>query len=83
MQNLVNFGVLPLVFDDPADYDKIDADDTLVIENIKVSIVKNQITVTDKTKGIDIPAHHVMSQHHVELVLEGGLLRFIQNHQND
>lgn len=83
MQNLVNFGVLPIVFDDPKDYDWIDRDDTLIIEQVKQSILNNRIIVRNATKNNDIAAHHEMSEHHVELVLEGGLLRYIQNHQND
>jgi len=83
MQNLVNFGILPIVFDNPADYDQIEQDDILIIENIKDSVIKNHVVVRNATKNIDIVTHHVMSPHHVELVLEGGLLRYIQNHQND
>ena len=83
MQNLVNFGVLPIVFDDPADYDRISQDDTLVIEDVKKSALENRFVIHNVTKNFDFGAHHQMSPHHVELLLEGGLLRYIRNHQSD
>ena len=33
-QNLVNFGVLPLTFADPADYDRLDLGDTIQLAGV-------------------------------------------------
>ncbi len=50
-QNLANFGVLALEFDDPADYDGIDPDDTLRIDDLHEALeAKDAITVQNLTK---------------------------------
>lgn len=36
--NLINHGVIPAVFADPSDYDKIDQEDELSIENLRESL---------------------------------------------
>ena len=56
--NLINTGILPLTFADPADYDKIEQGDILELPNIKDAIANGTpITLVDKTKGISIPVN--------------------------
>ena len=53
--NLVNYGILPLVFVDAADYDGIDANDALVMEGLHAFLESKDgallITVQNVTKG--------------------------------
>lgn len=54
--NLVNYGILPLVFTDPADYEKISADDLLVFSGLHGLLDADgdtapQLTVRNQTKG--------------------------------
>jgi aconitate hydratase len=37
-QNLVNFGVLPAIFEDPAVYERLDAGDELIVEGLKTAL---------------------------------------------
>nr|WP_235776223.1 hypothetical protein [Rickettsiella massiliensis] len=55
-QNLINFGILPLVFAHPADYDDIDKNDVLQICHLRQQLTQNQIlTVTNKRKAMPMP----------------------------
>ena len=51
LANLVNFGLLPIVFDDKSDYDKIDEMDELKIENVKSLYDSFDLTVENITKN--------------------------------
>jgi len=77
MANLINSGILPLTFVNEEDYDKIDQDDELVIQDAREQ-VKNasvsHIMIINKTKGISIPVKANLSERQVEIMLAGGLL---------
>jgi aconitate hydratase len=73
--NLVNFGILPLVFAHPADYDKIDVDDELRLAGINEAIVSAEtITVVNVTKGIELECLVQLAPRQREILASGGLL---------
>ncbi len=75
--NLANAGILPLVFKDEADYDRIDQMDELELPDIRSAIADNsKIIVKDLTKGIEFEAEAVLSARQREMVLAGGLLNY-------
>ena len=77
MANLINSGILPLVFDDPADYDAIAQGDALVIEDAPAQIAAGgAIVVTNRTNGHVIRTHLDASQRLCRILLAGGLIRF-------
>jgi aconitate hydratase len=77
--NLINFGIIPLTFDDPADYDKIESGDEIVVEGVTDSIRKNEpLTLVNKTKGVEIKATYDLSDRQRDIVLEGGLLNYVK-----
>jgi len=77
--NLINFGVLPLVFRDPADYDRINQGDMLAIRNIKSSITDSSpVTVEDITQGFTFEASANLNEREGELILKGGLLAYMR-----
>jgi aconitate hydratase len=79
-QNLINFGILPLVFVDPDGYDQIRRDDTLVITDIRVAIQKgNILNVTNKRKNKKFKVKHLMTQRQVEMILAGSLINVVKN----
>ena len=49
--NLVNHGIVPMLFEDPADYEKVDLRDELEIENFLDQIPTRRVVVKDVTKG--------------------------------
>ena len=76
--NLINHGIVPMVFADPADYDKLELSDELSILNFREQIKAKRVTVVDKTKGISIDAVLELSDDEVGVILEGGQLRYVQ-----
>ena len=77
--NLINFGIVPLVFENPADYDAIAAGDELVIEGFKKAMeTGGKIVIKNKTKGKDIAVKHNMSGRDRLIVLAGGTLNYIK-----
>ncbi|HET7414953.1 MAG TPA: aconitate hydratase [Arthrobacter sp.] len=70
-QNLANFGVLALEFDDPADYDKIQSGDTLKIENIRSQLPETH-EVTARHGDGTIKLRHRLSPRQAEMVVKGG-----------
>ncbi|AEF42932.1 aconitate hydratase [Hoyosella subflava] len=74
-QNLANFGIVPLEFVNPEDYEQIDADDVIVIDGVRDALQSGkELTVHNATKGVDIPVRHRMSTRQVEGVVAGGLI---------
>jgi aconitate hydratase len=76
--NLVNFGVLPLVFRNPADYDKIEPDDALSVENWSEAVVKGEsIVLSNERSGATIECTCALSEKQTAVMLAGGLLNHI------
>ena len=76
--NLVNHGIIPMLFADPSDYDKIDQEDELEFNNLLDQIPTRKVTVTDKTKGFDFEVNLDLSDNEVEVVLSGGQLAYLK-----
>ena len=74
--NLVNFGIVPLIFDDPADYDRVEAGDRLVAEDFAAALRGDgTLEIRDATKGFAFHAHAPLGARQREIVAAGGLLR--------
>ncbi len=77
--NLINSGILPLVFQNPSDYDEIDEFDDLVFENLKTMIsTSNDILVRNKTKGKTYNLFFQGSKKDCETLLIGGTINKIR-----
>ena len=76
--NLVNHGIIPMLFADPSDYDKIDQEDELEFNNLLDQIPTRKVTVTDKTKRLDFEVNLDLSDNEVEVVLSGGQLAYLK-----
>lgn len=76
--NLVNHGIIPMIFADPADYDKVDLYDELEIENLRDQMRTRKITVKDKTKDITFKVKLELSDSELEVILCGGQLRYLK-----
>ena len=75
--NLINSGILPLTFKNPDDYDKIERDDEIAIENaIEQVKAGGEIIIKNVTKGIDIVTETMLSDRQVDMILAGGLLNY-------
>jgi aconitate hydratase len=75
MANLINSGILPLVFADEADYDRIEQGDVLEIADAPAKVDGNvEFTVANKTKGFAFPVRLEVSARLKEVLKDGGLL---------
>lgn len=75
--NLINSGILPLTFENEADYDKIDLGDDLVLENIRDAVENGEkVILKNKTKGVEISLVSDYSERQRKLLLAGGLLNY-------
>ena len=77
-QNLINYGVVPLEFQNPEDYDKIEEKDNLIIVEFREQIEKNKITILNKTKGASFVTTSNFSPREKELIYKGGLLNYLK-----
>lgn len=74
--NLVNFGILPLVFCDLDDYDDFYPADQLVIDNIREQLDLKEVVINNISKGHNFQVKHLLSARQIEIVKEGGLLNY-------
>ena len=82
-QNLANFGIIPLEFTNPEDYDKIDEGDQLRIDNVQEQIKQREgIEVVNVTKDITIRAHHTLSGRQLQALLDGSVINTYKLMQN-
>ncbi|MBC3900443.1 aconitate hydratase [Acetobacterium malicum] len=76
--NLINNGILPLVFETEADYDTIELNDELIIENALEAVKSGQAKLVNKTKGLTYTMLLEVSERQKEMLLAGGLINLIK-----
>lgn len=76
--NLINNGILPLVFANEADYDAIELNDELIIENALDAVKSGQAKLINKTKGLTYVMLLEVSERQKEMLLAGGLINLIK-----
>lgn len=76
--NLVNHGVIPMLFADPAAYDSIDQMDTLEFSDLLAQIPTRRVTVKNVTKHFEFEAILDLTDNEIEVVLAGGQLRYLK-----
>ncbi len=76
--NLINAGILPLTFVNEADYDKIGQGDDIAISGVRKSVEDGnaELTLVNKSKGIEIPVLCELTGRTKEIMLAGGLLDY-------
>ena len=74
--NLINFGILPLTFENPDDYDKIEQGDELNAPDILKELNGHKpITFINKTKGnAEYKFKYNLTDRQIKIIKEGGLL---------
>jgi aconitate hydratase len=77
--NLVNFGVVPLVFADEADYDAIEPGDRLEIHDIRRRLEEgaSAVEVRNVSMGTALTAHLNLLPRLRRILLAGGLLNYV------
>ncbi|MBF0516832.1 MAG: aconitate hydratase [Nitrospirae bacterium] len=78
--NLINFGILPLTFEDSGIAGKINAGDRLVIKGIREAVTNGQTcTVENATAGFTFTCVSNLNSRERELILIGGLLPYTKS----
>ncbi len=76
--NLVNHGIIPMLFDDPAAYDSIDQMDELEINDLLNQIPTRHVKVHNKTKHFTFHVSLDLTDNEIDVVLAGGQLRYLK-----
>jgi aconitate hydratase len=77
--NLMNWGIVPLTFANPADYEKINQGDMVEMPHLRDELKAGK-EVTLKVKGADIKAKCELTPRAIEILLEGGLIPHTKKH---
>ncbi|MDD4905608.1 MAG: aconitate hydratase [Methylobacter tundripaludum] len=83
LQNLSNFGILPLIFANPDDWNKIAQGDRLSIPDVRNAISRgNSVKVINLTKNETYDTEHRMTQYQVDMVLAGSLINLVKQKES-
>ena len=79
--NLINFGIIPLLFENHADYEAIAQGDELVVAGVREAVQSGAecIVLRNVTRGSDVAAKLNLTARQREIILAGGLLNFTKD----
>ena len=78
--NLINFGIVPLVFENPADYDILEEGMSLSFPSFMADIKSgNRVKAVDAKSGREFFFLHDLEKKGVDLIEAGGMLNYIFN----
>ena len=78
--NLVNAGILPLTFENEADYDCVSQGDKLELSALRAAVKdKNSVVMKNATNGKEITLKIELSEREREIILAGGLLDYTRS----
>lgn len=78
-ENLINYGILPLVFKNKEDYEKVDMNDVFVIEDVYSQVDKGEVTVKVVNKNIKFTGILEISNYDKQILKEGGAVNYLRN----
>ncbi|MGI8632409.1 MAG: aconitate hydratase [Solirubrobacterales bacterium] len=81
-QNLVSYGVLPLLFDDPSDKEKFSQGDKVTIEDIHSQLDSGEDTVKVTVGDHEISTHHGMSERQIDVLKAGGAINHFRQREH-
>lgn len=80
--NLVNSGIIPLVFKKSEDYDDVEEGDELFIENVPSQVKKGLVKVKNMTKNREYKMLLNITVRQKEIIVQGGLLNLVKSKGN-
>jgi aconitate hydratase len=79
-QNLVNYGIVPFVFDNPEDYGQIEEQDILEFSDLFQSIKKGETSmVRNSSRNKEIKVRCELTSHQKDILLAGGLINLLRD----
>lgn len=76
--NLINFGILPLTFKNPADYDSLKQGDLLVFKGVRMLIASGASEIAVQVEGREIVTLLEISERERQDLLAGGTLNYVK-----
>ncbi|OGP39181.1 MAG: aconitate hydratase [Deltaproteobacteria bacterium RIFCSPLOWO2_02_FULL_42_39] len=76
--NLINFGIVPLLFSDPSDYEKLKLGDRLRFPDLRKQIEAGKDEVTAECNGREIKLKLRVTDRERKCILEGGYLNLVK-----
>ncbi len=78
--NLINFGILPLIFANSDDYEKVEQGDLLEIKNLLDRVTNSQkYIIVNLNKNVEFEVFSNLNAKETELIIQGGLLPYVRN----
>jgi aconitate hydratase len=81
--NLVNFGILPVIFSDPSDYDQLELNDVIVLENAREqlagSLNDQTLILKMSKKNQTLTVKHNLFPRMIDVILAGGLTNWTRD----
>ena len=72
-QNLVNYGILPLLFVDPTDYDRLEMNDTLRVRDLRQKLESGGRILLESSNAA-VETRHGLTSDQIEIILDGGVV---------
>jgi aconitate hydratase len=77
--NLVNNGIIPLIFKNPEDYDNVKEMDELLIENTFFQVKRGIVKIKNLTKGKEYKMLLNITASQKKIIVQGGLLNLVKS----
>ncbi len=78
LANLMNFGIVPFIFEDPVDYERIEEGDRLDVARVREALTGDgRAELQNVTRGTAIPVRAELSERQRGILLAGGLLNHV------
>jgi aconitate hydratase len=77
-QNLINFGILPLTFGDPAEYEQIKQGDRLRFAGLRGLKPGQPLSVENQSQGRSFETRQALSPRQIEVLSAGGLIPWMR-----
>src|SRR5882724_5551460 len=75
--NLINWGMVPLTFDDPAAYDTIERDDRLHLPDLRAALKSGvRVTIANQRTGATFTTSCLLTPRERDILLAGGVLAY-------
>ena len=76
--NLINFGIVPLTFEDPGDYGKVSQGERILIRGLKEALCSGAETIVLEAPAGKIKARLDLSERDRRILVAGGLLNWVR-----
>jgi aconitate hydratase len=76
--NLCNFGIIPLIFEDPSDFERFKKDSKVVLPNVRTLIEKGETRIPVSVDGFHIVTWLDVSDRQRKHLLAGSALNFVK-----